>query len=327
MKKIFKLSFVFIFAILVSACGNNFSDNALITMGNQEVTYDDVFNQARIDSQGQGYFSLIDSVLLEENYSYENNERVREATDSAVSSNLGINPGLMQQFNATDNLDLARKSGMLLNAQRQAFIRDYFEKNILQESTLHQLYDARDGELISFNKIELDETLFDNDPERLAAAVTSIKEQLASATPENVRGIFDTLANQYPGDGNNIENGFQESVEVTSLPSQVLEALENLQTGEFTTEPVQVDGTYYFLFKSVDDIRQSFDARREALTDTAFANATQENPWLSDFILYQLRREANIEFKDDSSRIVFEQAMNNIRNSYNETVANLQGGN
>ena len=325
MKKILSVVFSLMFVIVLTGCGSSASENALISMGNHEVSNDDVFDQARIDSQGQGYFNLIDSKLLDETYSYENNETVKAQVDEQIESNLAANPGLLAQFGASDNLDLARRTGILLQAQRQAYVQDYFKQHMLTDAQLQEMYNDRVGELISFNQIQLDETLFDNNEERLQNAVNSVKEQLATANEENIASVFEGLANEYPGDGNTINNGFVESVDVADVEPAVLAALEGMEVGSFTSEPIVVDGVYYFIYKSVADERVSFEARKEALQEKAFENATSENPFLSDFILYNMRRNADVSFADNASQKVFEQAMASIRSNYENRVASLAG--
>jgi len=327
MNKITKLVMGLALTITLSACGSNsVSDNALVSMGNHEVGSDEIFNQARMDSQGQGYFNLIDSKLLEQDFNYENNDAVKSSVDSQIEQALVNNPDLFTQFDVErgDNLALAQKTGVLLSAQRQAYIRDYFDNHIVTEQTLRDLYDQRSGELISYNQIALSPGMFDNDATRLQEAVDHVQNALNEANADTIASTFQSLVNEYPGDGNNFNNGLQDNVSADGVDSAILERLDSMSVGEFTVEPIEIGGTFYFIYKSHDDVRQSFEARRDALLDTAYSNATGENQFLADWILYQLRERANVSFADPTSEKIYNQAMANIRRNYENRVASLQ---
>jgi hypothetical protein len=75
----------------------------------------------------------------------------------------------------------------------------------------------------------------------------------------------------------------------------------------------------------VEDNRLSFDASRDRLLDKAFEDAQSQNQFLFFFILYNLRRTANISFEDESSQIVYDQAMADIKRNYDNTRAELEG--
>lgn len=319
MKNLNKLVLSLGLALTLTACSSaNADENSLGSMAGQNVNTNEIYSQVKTDSQGQGFFDVIDAQLLSANYSYEKNKKVKEAVDKTVKEYKDSNPDILATFDAKTDLEMAQRSGLLLDAQREQYTKDQYNKQFVTDASLKDLYNKRAGEMISYTVIELDETLFDQSDEKLQEAIKKIKEQLKDVKAENATTTFATLAKDYPGDKESIVNGVKESVDREQVDETILKKLDSMKYQEFTKDPVEVDGKYYFLYKSSKDERLSFDASKERLRDLQYENATSANQYLSDHLLLNLRKGAKVSFPNATDKAVYDAALAQITKNYNE---------
>ncbi|WP_423364250.1 hypothetical protein [Mycoplasma sp. P36-A1] len=319
MKKLYKLSLSCLLLVGLSACSSaNAASDALITMADQSVNKTEIFNQAKIDSKGEGFFDLIDSQLLAANYSIDKNNKVKEKVETQKKTILESNPDILSQYDVKDMDELVLKAGIILSAQREQYAKDQFNKEFVNDASLKALYDKKAGELVSYTVVELDETLFDNDEEKLKESVAKIKETLSTVTAENVEETFTTLAKEYPGDESTITNGKKESVSRDDVDDKVLAKLDSLKYKEFTKDPVVDEDKYYFIYKSNNDERLSFEASKERLRDLQYEQATEANSYMDDYFLYKLRSGAKITFPNSKDQKTYNMAMAAIKTNYDD---------
>ena len=317
MKKLIKISLVAIFALSmgVFAWQSKAADTIVISMAKQQATTDEVFQQARINSRAEGFFNIINMELLEKKYGYDVNAKVKEAVDSQIKSIQASNPTAAKDYGVADEMELLRNTGTLLQIMEEQYVKDTYEKLFVTDKSLKKLYDKRAGELTSFILIKIDETTFEGDPAQLEAAKKDIEAKLATITEENAREVFEELVKTYPGveEANGEQNVKREEVD-----EKLLKEIDKLNYLGFTKQPLDIEGVFHYVLKTDKGERASLEASKERLKDLQFERATEENSYLADYLLVQLRKDNKINFKNEKDQKVYDAATQQIIADYND---------
>jgi len=323
-KKIIKLSVLAIFILSVGffAVKGNADSTVIMTMANQNVTTDEAFQQARTNSRAEGLFSIVNSQLLEENYGYETNEKVREEVDKQIRNIQENNPDALNQFGVKDMMELMKRTGSYLQIQEQQYTKSAFEKEYVTDKTLRELYDAKAGEMTSFYVIKLDPNDFDLDEARFNEALGNIEGKLATANEDNAVEVFRELIKEYPG--SEMEKNEERSVVREEVDELLLKELDKLDYLGFTKKPIEIEDSFYFILKTDKGERPSFEASRQRLIDLQYENATQENQFLNAYLLVKLREANDIKFANAIDERIYNAATQQIISDYNEA---KDGGN
>lgn len=316
-KNIVKIGLITLFAFSAVGCSNKKDDNkqALATMANQTVNINEAYQQARVDSQAQGFFDVANARLLKEKYSYEKNAKVKDAVDKQIKEIEKNNPDILKEYGMKDMMELMVKSGSLLTIQEEQYVKDVYEKDFITNKSLKELYDNREGELTSYHVIKVGDADFEGDPAKVEAAKKEINGKLKDATKENVKGIFEELAKTYPGADES--NGAKDSVNRSEVESEeVLEKIDKMNYLGFTRTGLEVGEDTYYLLKTDNAERLSFEASRERLRTLQYENATQNNPSLSDYLLAKLRDKNKVSLLNKVDQDVYDQATKKIMDDY-----------
>lgn len=322
MKKIKKISIVFVLVLIVGIVGVKASSSILATMANKEVSVEEAFKQNVLSDKGEGFFDIIDSTLLAKDYSYEKNSAVKSAVDTSLKSLKENNPNFLSEYGVKDEMEYLIKSGELLKAQRDVYIKDQYTKLYVNDASLRKLYDEHKGEMVSYSLIEIDEADLENDSSKIDEAKKEIEEKLTNAQGEELKQVFIDMNAKYNSSADEssyvLENQSRENVDEATLKE-----LDKLKYLEFTKKPVTIDEKEYYILKTSKDERLSFDASKEKLTTIQFNDAMQKNSSLGDYLLVQLRQANKIEFKENKDKQIYDARMSEIIADYNK--ANEEG--
>lgn len=319
MKKINKIILTFVLVLLVGVIGIKASSNILATMANKEVSVEEAFKQNILSDKGEGFFDLIDSTLLAKDYSYEKNSAVKSAVDVQIKSLKDNNINIVSEYDVKDEMEYLQKSGDLLKAQRDAYIKDQYIKLYVNNASLKKLYDERKGEMVSYSLIEIDDADLEKGSQNIEQAQKEIEEKLTNTQGEELKQAFIDMNAKYNSSADEstyvLENQNRENVD-----AQTLKEVDKLKYLEYTKKPVTIDDKEYYILKTSKDDRISFDASKDKLTDLQFQDAMQANSSLGEYLLVKLREANKIEFKDNKDKQIYDARTSEIIADYNNAV-------
>lgn len=306
-----KLILTVMFALLLlTGCGAK--PETVASMQEQNVSVDEVFNQAKLDSKGQAYIDMIDNQLLEPRYGYKHNATVKDSVDKRINDIKTLQPGLIGQYQAKDAFDLLKKTGGLLSIMKEQYAKDEYIKKEVNDASLKKLYDAREGETINYSQIVLRLQDFNNDRTKLSNALVDVTKTIKSS--KDIKQTFKALAAKYPGSTNS--NGDQGQVSRSSIDAKVLKQLDSFKENGHNKDAIIVGPDYYFVLRNDDGTRLSFAASKEKLTDLQYEKAKNANEHLADYYLMLLRNQSNIKFVNASDQAVYNEAQRLVNKAY-----------
>ncbi|MDF9866916.1 uncharacterized protein YdbL (DUF1318 family) [Bacilli bacterium PM5-3] len=316
--KIKKFSIVaaFVLGLGVFTWQSNAADVILMSMQNQNVNVDEAYQQARIDSKAEGFFDIINSELLEKDYSYDKNKKVKEEVDKQIKSIKENNPDAVKEYAVKDEMDLLKKTGSFLQIQEEQYTKDTYQKLYVNNKTLKKLYDEKAGEMTSYYVIKIDDSMFEGDTEKIEKAKTEIEEKLKNATKDDIKDIYKELIKTYPGSDED-KNG-EKSVSREEVEEKLLKTLDRYKYLQFNKKAIEIDGVNYYILKTDKGERATFAASKERLKDLQFEKAVQENSYLTEYLLVQFRAKGNINFANSSDKMIYDAATNKIIADYKD---------
>ncbi|MDL2211774.1 hypothetical protein LJB88_02740 [Erysipelotrichaceae bacterium OttesenSCG-928-M19] len=314
--KIIKISLIACL-VLTLGFGIKAASDTVVSMGKQSVNVDEAFEQAKIDNKAEGLFSIVNSEILNKDYSYEKNEKVKDAVDQQIKSIKESNTDILSQYNLKDDMDLAIKGGILLQVQEEQYTKDQYTKLHVNEKSLKKMYDNKEGELTSYYVIKIDELLFDSDITKYEEAINDIETKLSKATKDDVESVFKELVKSYPKGSDEEENGLKSAVDRSQVDETLLKTLDKYEYLEFSKKAIDVDGVNYYILKMDKGERASFKASKERLTDLQYENAISENTYLTEYLLVELRKDNKISFADEKDQKIYDAATKQIIDDYN----------
>lgn len=306
-----KVIFTAMFSLLLlTGCGAK--PESVASMQEQNVSIDEVFNQAKLDSKGQAYINMIDNQLLEPRYGYDHNATVKDTVDKRINDINTLQPGLISQYQAKDAFDLLKKTGSLLSIMKEQYGKDEYIKNEVNDASLKKLYDAREGETVNYSQIILRLQDFDNDRTKLSNALVDVTKTIKSS--KDIKQTFKELAAKYPGTNNN--NGDQGQVSRGSIDAKILKPLDTFKENGHNKDAIIVGPDYYFVLRNDDGSRLSFAASKEKLTDLQYEKAKNANENLDEYYLMLLRNRSNIKFVNAADQAVYNEAQRIVNKAY-----------
>lgn len=292
------------------------ASDTIVNMGNQKANKDETYNQARIDSKGEGLISVVNSEILAKDYSYEKNKNVKSAVDKKVTEMKDSGTDYVSEYNVKNELELLEKTGSILDAQESEYTKQQYYKEYVTDKTLKKLYDEKKGELTSYSVIKIDTESFNNDQTKIDAAKKDIEAKLAKATEKDVKDIFAELAKKYQTSDES--NGEQAGVSRDNVDEGLLKTIDSYKYMQFSKKAVEVDGVSYYILKTDKGERPSFKSSKEKLKGIQYEEATQANSYLEDYLLMKLREKHKITFKNADDKKIYDAANAEIVSNYNE---------
>ena len=312
------LSILALSIVIVGCSGANGQKDSLGNMGSENASVEESFTQARLTSLADGFFSIANSKILEKDYSYEKNKKVKEKVDKEIKQIEANNPDVLSMYGLNSMMELMIKSGSLLQVQEEEYARDRYIKEYVSDKTLKKLYDQKAGELITYHVISFGPQDFEGDMEAYDKEIANIEGELAKANKDNVVKIFEELAKKYNNQIEGANNGKQDSVSRDEIDENVLKKLDGFKYMQFNKKAIDIDDTKYFILKSDKGERLSFKDSKERLKEYQYTNAVSENSYLVDYLLTKMRAENNVSFVTKRDQDVYDQATKIIIDNYNE---------
>jgi foldase protein PrsA len=196
------------------------------------------------------------------------------------------------QMNGFDGEDDLRK-GLLLDAQRQAFITHYVASTQLTEDAIKAYYDAFEPE------VQASHILIQASDESEAAQATAMKEAQDLIKRINEGEDFAALAQEFSKDpGSGANGGDLGSFGKGSMVPEFEEAVFALSVGEVTAEPVVTQFGYHIIKKTGEGEKLAYEEMKAEIETILATQLLSTDQNLASKALVQLRKDNGLEISN-----------------------------
>ncbi|MEG0364090.1 MAG: hypothetical protein RR543_02860 [Erysipelotrichales bacterium] len=325
-KNMKRISLAVLLSVAVVGCSDDKAGADVYgTMGKESASKGEIYNASRISSKAEGFFNLADAQLLEKDYGYKTNKKVKSEVDKQADELEKNNPEVIKEYNVKSALELLEKSGSVLGIQREQYAKDKFLKDEINDKKLKEMYDAKKGELTSYYAIKLSEDMFEGDTTKLDGKVKEIEAKLEGAKKDDVRKTFEKIEKEFE-DQNDGTTGLQENVDREQINESLLKEIDKMKYMEFNKKAINIEDGKYFILKLDKGERISFDASKEKLKDLAFEDAKGANSYLVDYYALKNREANNVKMNSKIDQMVYDGASKAIIDNYNDAIKTAEEG-
>ena len=330
MKKIFKVTVgAMAICLLVTGCGNNaeLEDNHTIVKTDEGTIKADALYEKLRDKYGISMLvDLIDHQLFDEKYKTDNEEE--ETIDSQVeqmksqynNDQEAFEAAITQYLGVEDEDEL--REMLSLEYKRNLAIEDYVKKSITDDEIQKYYDDEVIGDIKVRHILIKPETTDDMSTEEQQEAEDKAKEEAEDLIKQLDDGAdFAELAKKNSDDTGSASDGglidyFNKD---DNMDEAFLNASIDLEEGKYTEEPVKSSFGYHIILKVDQKSKPKLKKVKDDIIQTLTDDKLNEDATLRYNALIEIRKDAGIEFKDDSLKKDYDELMDQLIESVSST--------
>lgn len=326
MKRIGKVAFIcLVVCLLVTGCGNNASleDNHTVVKTDEgKITADELYVALR-DKYGISILiDMIDHQLFDEKY--ETTDEEKETIDAQIeqmkaqynNDEEAFKAAITQYLGVEDEDEL--RDLLSLEYKRNLAIEDYV-KNSITDDEIQKYYD---DEIIGDMKVR--HILIKPDiTDDMSTEEKNEKEEEAKKKAEDLikqldeGADFAELAKENSDDTGSASDGglidyFNKD---DNMDEAFLNASIELEKGKYTEEPVKSSFGYHIILKEDQKDKPKLDEVKDDIIETLANDKLNDDATLRYNALIEIRKEAGIDFKDDSLKKDYDELMQQLLDS------------
>ena len=323
MKKIFKVTVgAMAICLLVTGCGNNaeLEDNHTIVKTDEGTIKADALYEKLRDKYGISMLvDLIDHQLFDEKYKTDNEEE--ETIDSQVeqmksqynNDQEAFEAAITQYLGVEDEDEL--RDMLSLEYKRNLAIEDYVKKSISDDEIQKYYDDEVIGDIKVRHILIKPETTDDMSTEEQQEAEDKAKEEAEDLIKQLDDGAdFAELAKKNSDDTGSASDGglidyFNKD---DNMDEAFLNASIDLEEGKYTEEPVKSSFGYHIILKVDQKSKPKLKNVKDDIIETLADEKLNEDATLRYNALIEIRKDAGIEFKDDSLKKDYDELMDQL---------------
>ena len=323
MKKIFKVTVgAMAICLLVTGCGNNaeLEDNHTIVKTDEGTIKADALYEKLRDKYGISMLvDLIDHQLFDEKYKTDNEEE--ETIDSQVeqmksqynNDQEAFEAAITQYLGVEDEDEL--REMLSLEYKRNLAIEDYVKKSITDDEIQKYYDDEVIGDIKVRHILIKPETTDDMSTEEQQEAEDKAKEEAEDLIKQLDDGAdFAELAKKNSDDTGSASDGglidyFNKD---DNMDEAFLNASIDLEEGKYTEEPVKSSFGYHIILKVDQKSKPKLKKVKDDIIETLADEKLNEDATLRYNALIEIRKDAGIEFKDDSLKKDYDELMDQL---------------
>ena len=330
MMKIFKLTAcALIVCLLVTGCGNNaeLEDNHTVVKTDEgEIKADALYEELR-DKYGISVLvDMIDHQLFDEKYKTDETEeetinaQIEQMKAQYNNDEEAFNAAITQYLGVEDEDEL--RDMLSLEYKRNLAIEEYV-KNSITDDEIQKYYD---DEVIGDIKVRhiliKPDTNDDMSTEEKTEAEDKAKKEAEDLIKKLDDGAdFKELAKEYSDDTGSASDGglidyFNKD---DNMDEAFLNASIDLEEGKYTEEPVKSSFGYHIILKLDQKKKPKLNKVKDEIRKTLADNKLNEDAALRYNALIEIREEAGIKFNDDSLKKDYDELMQQLLDSVNNT--------
>ena len=323
MKKIVKVTAsAMAICLLVTGCGNNaeLEDNNTIVKTDEGTIKADALYEKLRDKYGISMLvDLIDHQLFDEKYKTDNEEE--ETIDSQIeqmksqynNDQEAFEAAITQYLGVEDEDEL--RDMLSLEYKRNLAIEDYVKKSITDDEIQKYYDDEVIGDIKVRHILIKPETTDDMSTEEQQEAEDKAKEEAEDLLKQLDDGAdFAELAKKNSDDTGSASDGglidyFNKD---DNMDEAFLNASIDLEEGKYTEEPVKSSFGYHIILKVDQKSKPKLKNVKDDIIETLADEKLNEDATLRYNALIEIRKDAGIEFKDDSLKKDYDELMDQL---------------
>lgn len=315
--------------LFVTGCGNNAElkdNNTVVKTDEGKITADKLYESLR-DKYGISILvDMIDHQLFDEKYKTDETEEETinsqiEQMKSQYNNDEEAFKAAITQYLGVDDEDELRDM-LSLEYKRNLAIEEYV-KNSITDDEIQKYYD---DEVIGDIKVRhiliKPDTNDDMSTEEKTEAEDKAKKEAEDLIKKLDDGAdFKELAKEYSDDTGSASDGglidyFNKD---DNMDEAFLNASIDLEEGKYTKEPVKSSFGYHIILKLDQKKKPKLNKVKDEIRKTLADNKLNEDAALRYNALIEIREEAGIKFNDDSLKKDYDELMQQLLDSVNNT--------
>ena len=330
MKKIVKVTAsAMAICLLVTGCGNNaeLKDNNTIVKTDEGTIKADALYEKLRDKYGISMLvDLIDHQLFDEKYKTDNEEE--ETIDSQIeqmksqynNDQEAFEAAITQYLGVEDEDEL--REMLSIEYKRNLAIEDYVKKSITDDEIQKYYDDEVIGDMKVRHILIRPDTNDDMSTEEKTEAEEKAKKEAEDLIKKLDDGAdFEELAKKNSDDTGSASDGglidyFNKD---DNMDEAFLNASIDLEEGKYTEEPVKSSFGYHIILKVDQKSKPKLKKVKDDIIQTLTDDKLNEDATLRYNALVEIRKDAGIEFKDDSLKKDYDELMDQLIESVSST--------
>lgn len=323
MKKIVKLSVLALaLGLLVTGCGNNASlkDNHTVVKTDEgKITADTLYEELRDKYGINVLIDMIDHKIFDEKYKTDDeeeetiNSQIEQMKSQYNNDDEAFLAAIQQYLGVSDEDEL--RDMLSLEYKRNLAIEDYVKDNITDDEIQKYYDDEVIGDIKVRHILIKPETNDDMSTEEVKEAEEKAKKEAEDLIKKLDDGAdFSSLAKEYSDDTGSASDGglidyFNKD---DNMDEAFLNASIDLDKGKYTSEPVQSSFGYHIILKLDQKSKPKLKKVKDDIIETLANDKLNDDATLRYNALIEIRKEAGVEFKDDSLKKDYDELMNKL---------------
>ena len=323
MKKLVKVTVGAIaICLLVTGCGNNAelkNNHTIVKTDEGSIKADTLYEKLR-DKYGIAMLvDLIDHQLFDEKYKTDNEEK--ETIDSQIeqmksqynNDQDAFEAAITQYLGVEDEDEL--RDMLSLEYKRNLAIEDYVKDSITDDEIQKYYDDEVIGDIKVRHILIKPETTDDMSTEEQQEAEDKAKEEAEDLIKQLDDGAdFEELAKKNSDDTGSASDGglidyFNKD---DNMDEAFLNASIDLEEGKYTEEPVKSSFGYHIILKVDQKSKPKLKKVKDDIIETLADEKLNDDATLRYNALIEIRKDAGIEFKDDSLKKDYDELMDQL---------------
>lgn len=330
MKKIVKvMASLLAVCLFVTGCGNNAElkdNNTVVKTDEGKITADKLYESLR-DKYGISILvDMIDHQLFDEKYKTDEteeetiNSQIEQMKSQYNNDEEAFKAAITQYLGVEDEDEL--RDMLSLEYKRNLAIEEYV-KNSITDDEIQKYYDDEVIGDIKVRHILIKPDTNDNmSTEEKTEAEDKAKKEAEDLIKKLDDGAdFKELAKEYSDDTGSASDGglidyFNKD---DNMDEAFLNASIDLEEGKYTKEPVKSSFGYHIILKLDQKKKPKLNKVKDEIRKTLADNKLNEDAALRYNALIEIREEAGIKFNDDSLKKDYDELMQQLLDSVNNT--------
>lgn len=333
MKKLTKLACSSLaVCLLVTGCGSNASlkeNHTVVKTDEGKISADTLYESLRDKYGINTLVDMIDHQLFDKKYKTDDEEK--ESIDSQIeqmksqynNDEEAFKAAITQYLGVEDEDEL--RTMLSLEYKRNLAIEDYVKNSITDDEIEKYYNDEVIGDIKVRHILIKPETNDDMSTEEKTEAEEKAKKEAEDLIKKLDDGAdFEKLAKENSDDTGSASDGglidyFNKD---DNMDEAFLNASIDLEKGKYTKEPVKSSFGYHIILKLDQKKKPKLKKVKDDIIKTLADEKLNNDATLRYNALIEIRKEAGIEFKDDSLKKDYDELMDKLIESANNSAAN-----
>ena len=315
--------------LLVTGCGSNAAlknNHTVVKTDEGKITADTLYESLRDKYGISVLIDMIDHQLFDEKYETDDTEK--ETIDSQIeqmksqynNDEEAFNAAITQYLGVEDEDEL--RDMLSLEYKRNLAIEDYVKESIADDE-IQKYYD---DEIIGDIKVRHILIKPDTNDDMSTEEKTEAEEKAKKEAEDLIKKLddgedFEELAKKYSDDTGSASDGglidyFNKD---DNMDEAFLNASIELDKGKYTEEPVQSSFGYHIILKVDQKSKPKLKNVKDDIIKTLADEKLNSDTTLRYNALIEIRKNAGIEFKDDSLKKDYDDLMEQLIESASST--------